>query len=86
MNKDMREITDIESETTESLNLEWKEMRKNNNYEILDRVDVSTEAGFITTYLSVMFEFQFQPPHSINKHYYAITMLNGDVISIVSSI
>ena len=45
MNKDMREITDTKSEKTvsESLNLEWKEMRKNNNYEILDRVDVSTE-------------------------------------------
>lgn len=84
MNRDMREFTDTETKYSESLNLQWKEMRKNNNYEILDRVDVSTEAGFITTYLVVGVEFH--PPHGIDKHYYAITMLNGDVISIVSSI
>ena len=89
MNKDMREITDTKSEktvsvTTESLNLEWKEMRNSSNCEILDRVDVSTEVGFITTYLVAVVEFH--PPHGIDKQFYAITMLNGDVISIVSSI
>lgn len=69
----------------ESINLEWKQMRNNKNCEILDRVDVDTTKGCVATYMVVVTDEDFPCGTRGDKTFYAITMLNGDVVSIVAS-